>query len=596
MSLPLFVAAIITLFFGSIAIYFSIREDKIKKELATRDELQKRRLYEITILKAIQDRIGYSLDSQKVVETITSSLKNLFPYSTASSLLIKDTQLIFTTTIEERVSNNFIAEVKKSMLASLATVAEKQLPQTVEEFRLGLPVDETNQHMVASFFHIPLVVRGQVVGLVNVASTKPGLYKDQDMTILYQITNQASTALSNLQEVIKSEEGKLLALIGSLSDSIFMVDKDSKLTFINDAAKKLFKLTTPAPVIFDVLSPLSKNFDFGAKIQEAMRNNKTITEDSVQVYDNVVQVVITPVVQLQEEQSSINKPYDVTYNKSAVIGASVTLHDITLERSLNRLKEDFTSAIVHELRSPLTAIKAGSALMIEEKTTMTPEQQEKMLHIINQQSERMLSDINSLLDAAKLESGHFTIFPKAQDVKEILEESLGLFAAEIKQKGISTNIEVEPHLSMGYCDPIRTEQVVNNLLSNAIKFTPTGGTILLKARKHVNEYLPKTKTNPGIIISVSDSGVGIPKEKQANLFSKFAQIENIGYIHGTEGTGLGLYIAKGIVEAHGGNIFLQSIPQHGTTVSFTLPFAPSAEVKLEEIPQHPFTFQQRLTN
>jgi signal transduction histidine kinase len=594
MLLPM-IAIIAVVSFGVLAIVFSVSEERLKKELAKRDELQKRRLYEITILKAIQDRIGYSLDSQQVVQTIISSLKNLFPYSTASSLLVKDHRLIFTTNIDERISSKFIDQVKKSMIASLATLTTQQLPQQIEENRLGLPVDESNEEMIRSFFHIPLVVNGEVVGLINVASTKPGLYKDADMTILYQITNQASTALSKLQQVIHSEEGKLLALIGSLSDGIFMLDKDSKLTLINQTAKKLLNIETNTPAIFDVLSPLSKVSDFGAKLQSAMRENKTIIEDELQVNQSIVRIVITPVLQTTEEQPNA-QPYALSSTRYAVIGASVTLHDITLEKSLNRLKEDFTSAIVHELRSPLTAIKAGSALMIEEKDKLDIVQQDKMLEIINKQSQRMLTDINSLLDAAKLESGHFTIYPKPSNVRDALEESVTLFAPELKQKTISISIDTEQNLPMGNFDPIRIEQVINNLISNSIKFTPVGGSILIKARKNHNEYLPKTTTNPGIIVSISDNGVGIPKDKQGKLFSKFAQIENIGYVHGAEGTGLGLYIAKGIVEAHGGNIFLQSIPQHGTVVSFTLPLA-QVEIKpVEEKPLVPKPQLQQMAN
>lgn len=565
MTLPILLAFITTLLFGSIAIILSIREGKSTKELLQRDQLQRRRLYEITILKAIQDRIGYSLDSEKIVDTLTSSLKNLFPYSVASSLLIKPDQnkIIFKCTIEERVNSQFISDVKKSMLASLVSLVGKPLPTEIEEVKLGVVADDTNTQPLSSFFHIPLVVNGSIVGLINVSSTKPGLYKDEDMTILYQMTAQASGALSRLRQVIATEEGKLLAMLKSLADGIFMVDSNNQLTVINETAKKLLHIETESvnPTIFDVLSPLSHRGDFGTKLQQAMKTVKPLDPEEILVEDTTLQVFINPVYGSSDE------------GVQTIIGAAVTLHDITLERSLSKLKEEFTSEIVHELRSPLTAIKAGSELLLTESEKLDTEQKTKLLDIINKQSIRMLADINSLLDAAKLESGHFSIYQKSIEVSNTIQDSVALFTPNAREKGVSLSIEIEANLPKGYFDTVRIGQVLDNLLSNSLKFTPNGGAIIIKARKYFNDYLPKTSTNPGILISISDTGIGIPKEKQGKLFSKFAQLENIGFIHGSEGTGLGLYIAKGIVEAHGGQIFLQSIPQHGTTVSFTIPLA-----------------------
>src|SRR5690348_4402119 len=192
MSLPFLIAISTTVLFGIAAIYFSVREQNLKRELKQREEIQKRRLYEISTLRAIQDRIGYSLDIERVIDTITGSLKNLFPYSTASSLLIEPNKLIFKTAIEEEVSRNFIDDVKKSMVASLSALLNKPLPNYIEEIRTGTLPSENNKQILSSFFHIPLVVNGNIVGLINVSSTKPGLYKDPDMTVMYQMTTIAS--------------------------------------------------------------------------------------------------------------------------------------------------------------------------------------------------------------------------------------------------------------------------------------------------------------------------------------------------------------------------------------------------------------------
>lgn len=565
MNLLVILSFVVTVFFGLVAIFLSEKASRVTRILEERDEAKRRKLYEASVMKTIQDRIGYSLDVEHVVDIMIESFKNLFPYSTASSIIIQDDRLVLKVFIEDRIGPGFLQEVKKLMLSQLETLNKNSLPTFIEELRQGQPVDEENNVSVASIIHVPFVVNGKVVGLITLTSTKSGLYKDEAMGMLYQMANQTSSALSKLTSVIQAEENKLIAMIGSIADGIFTVDRSMKLTLINDTAKQLLSITSPNPTIFEVISALSRKYDFGKKLQEAIMQNHKTEEREMELGDKVIQIVITPVVSTAPTQSG----------EQDVLGAAVTLHDITLEKTLAKLKEEFTSAVVHELRSPLTAIKAGSELIMSQKDKIDAAQEEKMLGIINKQSERMLHDINSLLDATKLESGRFTLSAKPSSIQEVIEETAGLFDSEAKNKHIGISIDIEKDLPLGMFDGTRIAQVLNDLISNSLKFTPENGTITIKAHTYSTDYLPKTQTNPGILISVADSGIGIPKEKQAMLFQKFSQVENAQELHNAVGTGLGLYISKGIVEAHGGSIFLQSTPGKGTTVSFTLPIAQS---------------------
>lgn len=557
-----------TIFFFGITLILLFKKSLLKKTLMEREDIAKRRIYEITILKAIQERIGYSLNTEHVIDTLTNSLKSLFPYSAASSILIINEKVIFKCILEERVSGKFIDQVKKSMLASFATLSGSPI-NTIEEIRQGLVVDDLNTKMVASFFNVPIIVNGKAVGLLNVSSTHPGLYKEADMTIMYQMATAASSALTNLQQVIQTEEGKLVSMIGSLTDGIVMVDTNLNLTLINQTAKNLLQIPKTNMTIFDIISSLSKDGDFGQQLQQAIAQNKVLTKPEIIIGEKILEVVITPVA--GPTTNSESEPI-------RVIGAAITLRDITLERSVNKLKEDFTASIVHELRSPLSAIKASSELMLTEKEKLDALQQKKLMEIVHTQSERMLHDINSLLDAAKLESGHFTIFQKASNIADSIASVIDLFRLQAGEKHIEISADIGKDVPLGFFDETRIQQVLNNLVSNSLKFTPEGGSIILHARKYSNEYLPVSKTNPGILIAVSDTGIGIAADKQTTLFSKFSQIQNVGYIHGAQGTGLGLYISKGIIEAHGGQVFLQSIPGHGTTISFTLPIAKTISV------------------
>lgn len=235
-------------------------------------------------------------------------------------------------------------------------------------------------------------------------------------------------------------------------------------------------------------------------------------------------------------------------------------------------REDLTNTIVHELRAPLTAIKDAAALMQDDSIGL--EKKKDFLDMIHSQSKLLLDQITSFLDASKLDSGKLTIEKSPTNVKSLLEEQLQVFIPEAHEKNINLTTSLEDHMPMAVVDPLRINQVINNLLSNSLKFTPEKGSITVEA-KVVNG-----QTTPCIRVSVSDTGIGIPKERQGKLFSKFFQLEqnndriktnSSGSPHVHAGTGLGLYIVKGIIEEHGGSVLLESEINKGTTVSFTLP-------------------------
>jgi len=555
MDLFLLFSLISIFIFGLATIYLSIKEEATRKQLKEQDETQKQKIYQISILKEIQDRIGYSLDVEKVIDVITGTLRNLFSYSTASSMIVRDNTLIFKTYLEEAVSHSFVSSVRKSMQASLSALLDN-LPSNIDERISGVAFDDANSKILASFFHIPLVINNKVVGLINVSSTQPNLYKETQMTILYEITGQASNALSRLEEVLESEKGKLLSLIRSLADGVFMTDTKNNIIIMNDAAKSLLGISKDNPTFFDIIANLPERFDLVAKINDAINQNKTIEEKEVNIGEKTLQIFITPVPSTSNDNQKVAR-------------ASILLHDITIEKNLANLKEDFTNIMVHELRAPLTAIKDSSELIISEKDKLKKEEQDQFLDIINQQSKLMLNQIGEILDAAKLEAGKFIIQKTKGNIEQVIKEQIKTFLPQASKKHIFISADISQSLPPIFFDPIRIAQVINNLLSNSLKFTPEGGTITIRISH-------EPITNNQLTISVSDTGIGIPKEHQKDLFSKFSQVRTTPQQLAKEGTGLGLYVVKGVVEAHGGSVNVDSPLRNGeknpgTTISFTLP-------------------------
>lgn len=552
MSIIELIAISLTIFFGLISLFLSIKQRRVRLEIQKREESEKQRLYQITILKEIQDRIGYSLDIEKIIDVITGSLKHLFPYSTSSSIVIKGNTLIIKNYVEKSVSSSFILQVKKSMLASMQALIPN-LPIHTDEHILGVPLDETKTAPVGSFFNIPLFIGNNVVGLINISSTNKDLYKEEEITVLYQIVAQASNALTKLENLLETEKGKLTSMISSFVDGVFMVDTHKNLLIINGAAKSFLGISSPSPLFTDVLASVGTQYNLLDKIDESIKTNKTLEEKEVEINGKIFQTFITPVPNSKDEDNQVP------------IGASILFHDITIEKNITRIKEDFTHMIVHELRAPLTAIKDSSELMIEvfdEKGSMEQEQQRRLLTIIDQQSKELLEQINQVLDAAKIEAGRFSIEKKSSDIADVIEKAIEPFMPAAKRKQILITTDIYYPLPKVDIDQIRMTQVLNNLISNSLKFTPANGKITISA-----------KVENGLLrVSVSDNGMGIAENDQKDLFSKYYQIRTNPHELAKKGTGLGLYIVKGIVEAHGGSVGVTSKPSEGATIYFDIPF------------------------
>lgn len=227
-------------------------------------------------------------------------------------------------------------------------------------------------------------------------------------------------------------------------------------------------------------------------------------------------------------------------------------------------QDDFIHMMIHELRAPLTAIKGAAELILRSDNKINNEEQTKMVQLIHDQSKKLLDQVSSLLDFAKIQASQFTIQKIPTEIGKLIDESLAVFKPEAENKKITLLTQIPADLPIVLADQLRITQVINNLVSNSLKFTPVGGNVSITVKA---QNLPKKQ----ISVSVSDTGTGIPDEKQKDLFTKFYQVQNNGADGITAGSGLGLYIVKHIIDAHQGDISLVSEPGKGTTITFTIP-------------------------
>ncbi len=562
-------------------VYFFVKDRKAKKALAKREEDISRRMYELAILKELGDRIGYSLDVQQIIDIITSSLHQFIDYSAVSYMLLEPEAIIFKIHLERSVHRRFVTDIRDRMLGSLSALLDREFDKkSIKEILSGAIIIEELDQPVQSFFNIPLVIDEKVVGILTVADTKTGLYKEEEMTILYKIIQQASKAVTRLQEVVKTEQAKVNAMVESMEDGVVMTDADFRILVINPAAKRIIGLEHKEDItIFDFIDNLGGKIDIRGRLEESVKLKKSFGSEKFLVKDKFFQAFVFPV-----KTNTVMSGEDV-------LGGVVIFHDVTKEMELERVREDFTSMIVHELRTPLDVIKKFSEILKKPGKKPDAESYKEYIGMIYQNSSGMLDLVNDILDIAKLQAGKFEINIGPGDIADTIENRIKFFEISANDRKIKLSSFISPHMpKMALFDVQRIKEVLNNLISNALKYTKDNGSISISAFVHtanasVEEELKKlklklpsplpedvfAKISNSIVVIVSDTGAGIPKEQLGELFNKFKQLNNKEFVTNVKGTGLGLAIVKGIVEEHKGKIGVVSEVGAGSAFYFVLP-------------------------
>lgn len=276
-----------------------------------------------------------------------------------------------------------------------------------------------------------------------------------------------------------------------------------------------------------------------------------------------VTAIIRDITERKVAEDRLRKIQEDYTQRLAESNAELELTNRELERA-NRLKSEFLASMSHELRTPLHTIIGFSELLAEQLEGPLNPKQMRFIQHIHKDSLHLLELINDILDISKIEAGRLELRPEAFDFSALVAESLASVRAlaEAKFQVLEADLRVATAIE---ADRLRIRQVLVNLLSNAIKFTPEQGRIRLEARVH----------DRFVVISVMDTGIGIPAEEHDFIFDKFHQVGNTT-LGVREGTGLGLAITKRLVEQHGGTIRVDSQPGQGSTFFVTLPVTPPA--------------------
>jgi len=248
-----------------------------------------------------------------------------------------------------------------------------------------------------------------------------------------------------------------------------------------------------------------------------------------------------------------------------IIGHSL-VNSFTRVAEANRMKSEFVSIVSHQLRTPLSALKWSLDLLRSKRLGEINEKQKEYLDIVNDSGDKMIRLVNDLLNVSRIEQGRFTIQPKSFAIDEMVSEIIREFEAIASANNVRLSLVKDRDLPSVFADPDKIRMVVQNLIDNAIKYSKKGGGLVIITAEGDKEKDKKIK------LSVKDDGTGIPLFMQKHVFGKFFRGENL-IKQKVEGTGLGLFIAKGIVKISNGEIGFKSEEGKGSIFWFTLPIA-----------------------
>lgn len=389
-------------------------------------------------------------------------------------------------------------------------------------------------------------------------------------------------AVSERERAVRESFGYLAAMVESLEDGVILTDPQGRVRVLNAAARRLLGASdrTEGALLQDYTAQLPAHIDLSAQLNRSIAQRTFITSEDVLYKDRYMQLLTGPV----SARGGAQMP---------VIGGVIIIHDITQQKEIERIREDFISMMVHELRSPLDAIKKLSEALA--RPSVRDDRRRSYIDLVHTNAADMLVLVNDLLDVAKIEAGKFEIRPKPTDIRSLINSRKEFFQEVARSQRISLSAVVDEAVPRYVTlDATRMGQVLNNLLSNALKFTTRGGSVSLhvytltrgqslaavseskgvSVYEHVYQPLPQKAPRPMLVLAVSDTGPGMSPEDLAALFNKFTQFEQRTKSD-QQGTGLGLAIVKGITEAHGGTVAATSRVGVGTVFYILIPLTES---------------------
>lgn len=401
---------------------------------------------------------------------------------------------------------------------------------------------------------LPLVYRHKVVGMIFIFRKYSGRFSGNDRALLQSFADQAAIAVRNAQfyTQIRREKQRMDTLLDSAADGILILNPDTSVERCNPAFANLSG-TAIAEIQGRKHAEIIRwtQVESGIPLDQALSQGWPLTPHATLYIEGDL-----------ERQDRQPLPVGITYAplispEGYLINIVATIRDITHFREADELKSTFISVVSHELKTPVALIKGYVGTLRREDATWDRAVIQDSLAVIEDEADRLTELIENLLDATRLQSGTLSLNRTDIALEKTVERVVERFTVQSPKHQFLLDFPDDFPVILG--DEDRLEQVLYNLFSNAVKYSPNGGEIRIKAQVRIEQ----------VILCVSDQGVGIAPGDIPYIFDRFYRAPEAS--KRTKGTGLGLFLSRAVIEAHGGRIWVDPMPDQGARICFSLP-------------------------
>jgi PAS domain S-box-containing protein len=492
--------------------------------------------------------LATELDPSSVLDEVVRQAPSLLEAEAAVIRLLEGDELLVAAAEGEHA-----AEVLESRVPSTARLAGDavQSRSTVavadarDDQRL-LQADPMLAAGYASCVAVPLVgPEGAVHGVLSVYCRRPRGWREEEVEALAAFAGNASAALSSaeLYQSVALEKERSVAILSNIADGIVAVDRDGKVVLWNSAAERITGVPGDEALGRPPAEVLQRELESG---EEAPTGERLV---SIRRGGEEIWLSLTEAVMRDPA--------------GAVAGRIFAFRDISAERVVEEMKSEFVSNVSRELRSPLTSIYGFAETLLRGDVVFGEEERGTFLGYIASEAGRLTAIVDRLLAVAQLDSGDLQVQIAPTDVGQLVLEVVAVAKQSLVLDGHEFVLDLPPEPLAADADRDKLRQIVTDLVENAVRYSPGGGTVTVSARRR----------DDSVEVSVQDEGIGIPQAEQGRIFAKFYRAETGRRELAGAGTGLGLFIAKELLAAMHGRIWVRSLEGEGSTFLFSLPLA-----------------------
>jgi PAS domain S-box-containing protein len=383
-------------------------------------------------------------------------------------------------------------------------------------------------------------------GVLAVYSQRPRVWREEEVEALSALAGNASAVLSNaeLYQRVALERERSYAILSNIADGIVAVDREGEVVLWNESAETITGVPAAAALGRTPAEVLQREL---ASEDESTAGERLL---SIQRGSDEVWLSLTEAV--------MHDPV------GSVSGRIFAFRDVSSERAVEEMKSTFVSTVSHQLRAPLTSIYGFAETLLREDVLFGEEERRTFLEYIASEAQRLTSIVDTLLSVARLEAGDMQVELAPTDLRAVVSDAVTSVQESSVVNGHRFVLELPDEPLAASADREKLGQILRNLLDNAVKFSPGGGTVTVEAHRRAGS----------VEVRVVDQGEGISEAERERIFSKFHRADSRG---GYGGAGLGLFIARGLVQAMGGRIWVDPADGGGSSFGFELPLAEASD-------------------